>query len=40
MAQVANTVNEVLEPPGVGVVIKASHHRVVARACIYPTQIS
>ena len=39
-AQIANTVKEVLEPPGVGVVIKASLYRMVARGVHNPTQIS
>ena len=39
-AQIANTVNEVLEPPGVGVVIKASNYRMVARGVHNPTRIS
>jgi GTP cyclohydrolase IA len=36
MAQVANTVNEVLEPLGVGVVIKASRYSVMARGVDKP----
>jgi GTP cyclohydrolase I len=35
-AQIANTVNEVLEPLGVGVVIKASHHCLLARGVHKP----
>jgi GTP cyclohydrolase I len=30
-AQIANTINDVLEPQGVGVIIKASHHCVCTR---------
>ena len=30
-AQIANTVNEVLRPRGVGVVIKATHHCMLSR---------
>ncbi len=30
-AQIANTVNDVLKPRGVGVVIRASHHCMTAR---------
>ena len=30
-AQIANTVNDVLKPLGVGVVIKATHHCMTAR---------
>ena len=36
MAQVANTVNEVPEPLGVGVVIKASRYCVVAHGVHKP----
>jgi len=35
-AQIANTINEVLEPQGVGVVIKAEHHCMTARGIHKP----
>ena len=33
-AQIANTINDVLEPQGVGVIIKASHHCMTTRASL------
>jgi GTP cyclohydrolase I len=36
-AQIANTINEVLEPEGVGVVVKASHHCMTTRGVHQPT---
>ena len=30
-AQIANTINEVLKPHGVGVIIKATHHCMTTR---------
>ena len=33
-AQIANTIDEVLNPKGVGVVLKATHHCMTTRACI------
>ena len=35
-AQIANTINEVLEPQGVGVIIKASHHCMTTRGVHQP----
>ena len=35
-AQIANTVNDVLEPQGVGVIIKASHHCMTTRGVHKP----
>jgi GTP cyclohydrolase I len=35
-AQIANTINAVLKPQGVGVVIKASHHCMITRGIHKP----
>ena len=35
-AQIANTVNDILKPRGVGVVIRASHHCMTARGVHKP----
>jgi GTP cyclohydrolase I len=35
-AQIANTINEILEPQGVGVIIKASHHCMTTRGVHRP----
>ena len=35
-AQIANTINSVLEPQGVGVIIKASHHCMTTRGVHKP----
>jgi hypothetical protein len=35
-AQIANTINDVLEPRGVGVIIKASHHCMTTRGVHKP----
>ena len=35
-AQIANTINDVLEPQGVGVIIKASHHCMTTRGVHKP----
>jgi hypothetical protein len=35
-AQIANTVNDVLEPQGVGVIIKATHHCMTTRGVHKP----
>jgi GTP cyclohydrolase I len=35
-AQIANTINDVLRPQGVGVVIKAEHHCMTARGVHKP----
>jgi GTP cyclohydrolase IA len=32
-AQIANTINDVLKPQGVGVIIKATHHCMSPAAC-------
>jgi len=39
-AQIANSINDVLNPQGVGVIIKASHHCMTTRGCINLIQIS
>jgi GTP cyclohydrolase IA len=35
-AQIANTINDVFEPQGVGVIIKASHHCMTTRGVHKP----
>jgi GTP cyclohydrolase I len=35
-AQIANTINDVLKPQGVGVIIKASHHCMTMRGIHKP----
>lgn len=35
-AQIANSINDVLKPQGVAVVIKASHHRMTTRGVHKP----
>jgi GTP cyclohydrolase IA len=35
-AQIANAINDVLEPQGVGVIIKATHHRMTTRGVHKP----
>ena len=35
-AQIANTIDDVLEPQGVGVIIKASHHCMTTRGVHKP----
>ena len=35
-AQIANTINDVLKPQGVGVIIKASHHCMTTRGIHKP----
>ena len=38
-AQIANSINDVLKPQGVAVIIKASHHCMTTPACINQIQI-